>query len=95
MGRTIADMKSLPTHFARAMQGADFVQLNGIVFTADYLRVPDEATVAEDVVMELSHGETELALTREEVDGAQYVGEGVYRLRSGAVLRFLATATLH
>ncbi len=77
------------------MQDADFVQLNGIVFETDYLRVPDESTVADDVVMELRHGDTELVFTREELEGAQYVGEGAYRLKSGVLLRFLTTATLH
>ena len=84
-----------PINLAHAMQDADFVQLNGIVFETDYLRVPDESTEAEDVVMELRHGDTELALTREELDDAKYVGEGTYRLKSGALLRFLTTATLH
>lgn len=83
------------TTLAEAMQDADFVQLNGIVFEAGYLRAPDESTVADDVVMELRHGETELAFTREELDDAQYVGEGQYRLKSGALLRFLTTATVH
>ena len=84
-----------PTTLAHAMQDADFVQLNGVVFETDYLRVPDESTTAEDVVMELRHGDTELAFTREELDDAKYVGAGTYRLKSGALLRFLTTATLH
>jgi hypothetical protein len=83
------------TTLTEAMQDADFVQLNGIVFEAGYLRAPDESTVAEDVVMELRHGDTELAFTREDLDDAQYVGEGLYRLKSGAMLRFLTTATIH
>jgi hypothetical protein len=77
------------------MHDADFVQLNGVVFATEYLRVPDESTVAEDVVMELKLGETELAFTREDLDGAELVGDGLYRLTSGALLRFLATATVH
>jgi hypothetical protein len=88
-------MKMTLTTLAEAMQDADFVQLNGIVFEAGYLRAPDESTVADDVVMELKHGETELAFTREELDDAQYVGEGLYRLKSGALLRFLTTAAIH
>lgn len=83
------------TALTEAMQDADFVQLNGIVFETGYLRAPDESTVAEDVVMELKHGDTELAFTREDLDDAQYVGEGLYRLKSGALLRFLTTATIH
>jgi hypothetical protein len=84
-----------PNSLAEAMQGADFVQLNGIVFETGYLRAPDESTVADDVVMELRHGETELAFTREELDDAQYLGEGLYRLKCGALLRFLTSATVH
>jgi hypothetical protein len=88
-------MKMTLTTLAEAMLDADFVQFNGIVFETGYLRAPDESTVAEDVVMELRHGNTELAFTREDLDDAQYVGEGLYRLKSGALLRFLTTATIH
>jgi hypothetical protein len=94
-GSNIDFMKSIVTSLADAMQGADFVQLNGIVFETDYLRVPDDTTVADDVVMELRHGDTELAFTLQELDGARYVGEGAYMLKSGVLLRFLTTATLH
>lgn len=78
-----------------AMRGADFVQVNGVVFETGYVRVPDESTFADDVVMELKLGETELTFVREEIDGAEYVGDGAYLLKSGALLRFLASATLH
>jgi hypothetical protein len=88
-------MKTYAKSLAQAMHDADFVQLNGVVFATEYLRVPDESTVAEDVVMELKLGETELAFTREDLDGAELVGDGLYRLTSGALLRFLTTATIH
>ncbi|HEV7412652.1 MAG TPA: hypothetical protein VGP14_03255 [Casimicrobiaceae bacterium] len=78
-----------------AMHGADFVQLNGVVFATEYLRVPDESTVPDDVVMELRLGDTELEFTRGELDDAAYVGEGTYRLKSGVLLRFLSSATIH
>jgi len=84
---------SLP--LAEAMRDADFVQINGIVFETEYMRVPDDETIAEDVVMELKLGDTELAFTRDELDDAEYVGDGNFRLKSGAVLRFLSQATLH
>ena len=84
---------SLP--LAEAMRDADFVQINGIVFETEYMRVPDEETIGEDVVMELKLGDTELAFTRDELDDAEYVGDGNFRLKSGAVLRFLSQATLH
>ena len=80
---------------ADAMRDADFVQINGIVFETEYMRVPDDETVAEDVVMELKLGDTELAFTRDELDDAEYVGDGHFRLKSGALLRFLSHATVH
>ena len=88
-------MKTYAMSLVQAMDGADFVQLNGIIFATEYVRVPDESTVADDVVMELKLGETELAFTREELDGAEHLGDGTYRLTSGALLRFLSTATVH
>ena len=84
---------SLP--LAEAMRDADFVQINGIVFETEYMRVPDDETIAEDVVMELKLGDTEVAFTRDELDDAEYVGDGNFRLKSGATLRFLSQATLH
>jgi len=83
------------TRLTGAMRDADFVQLDGIVFATGYLRIPDESTQAEDVVMELKLGDTELAFTLEELDEAQYVADGMYRLKSGVMLRFLTVATLH
>jgi len=77
------------------MRGADFVQVNGVVFETGYLRSPEEATFADGVVMELKLGDTEVTFIREELDGAEYVGDGAYLLKCGALLRFLATATLH
>jgi hypothetical protein len=78
-----------------AMHGADFVQFNGVVFVTEYLRVPDETTVADDVVMELRLGSTELEFAWRELDEAAYIGEGTYRMKSGALLRFLTSATIH
>ena len=78
-----------------AMRDADLVQLDGIVFAAGYLRVPDESTVAEDVVMELKLGDTELAFTLDELDDAEYLDDGLFRLKSGALVRFLTVETLH
>ena len=77
------------------MSGADFVMIDGVVFATGYVRVPDEFTVAADVVVEARNGETEIELTRAEVEGAERVGEGVFRLRNGALVRFLAAAVLH
>lgn len=77
------------------MSGADFVMIDGVVFATGYVRVPDEFTVADDVVVEARNGEREIDLTRAEVEGAELVGEGVFRLRNGALVRFLAAAVLH
>ena len=83
------------SNLASAMDNADFVLIDGVVFATEYMRVPDEGTVADDVVLEAKHGDTEVTFTRQEMDGALHLGEGVYRLKSGAELRFLSSATLH
>ena len=88
-------MKTGSIPLTEAMRDADFVQVNGITFETGYLRVPDERTVADDIVMELKLGETEVTFVREDLDDARYVGNGAYLLKSGAVLRFLASATIH
>ena len=83
------------TAFGSAVHGADYVLIDGIMFETEYLRVPDQDTVADDIVLEARNGETEVRLTREDVDGAEHLGEGLYRLKSGAHLRLLTTATIH
>jgi len=88
-------MKADSLPLSEAMRGADFVQVDGIVFATEYLRVPDNRTVADDVVMELKLGETEVTFVREDLDDAAYVGDGAYRLKCGALLRFLTHATVH
>lgn len=80
---------------ADAMHDADFVLIDGVMFEAAYLRVPDEYTVADDVVLEAKRGEDEIAFTRGDVEGAEPIGDGVYRLKSGSLLRFLTSATIH
>lgn len=77
------------------MRDADFVVIDGNLFETEYLRVPDEDTVAEDIVLEAKRGEIEIMLTRDEIDDAQHVGEGIFRLKSGAHLRFVTSATIH
>jgi len=88
-------MKAVSMPLIEAMRGADFVQVNGIVLETEYVRVPDSMTMADDVVMELRLGATEVTFVRGDLDDAEYVGDGAYRLKSGALLRFLANATIH
>jgi len=80
---------------ADAMHDADYVLIDGVVFETEYLRVPDEFTVAEDVVLEAKHGDDEVTLMRDDLDDAEFIGDGVYRLKSGSLLRFLTSATIH
>ncbi len=80
---------------ADAMHDSDFVLIDGVVFETEYLRVPDEFTAADDVVLEAKHGDNEVALTRDDVDDAEFLGDGIYRLKSGSLLRFLTSATIH
>jgi len=77
------------------MGDADFVVIDGVVFAADYLRVPDEFTTPDDVVVEARHGDTEIDLTRAEIEGAEGVGGGMFRLKNGSIVRFLSSAVLH
>ena len=77
------------------MTDADFVVIDGVMFQTGYLRVPDEYTAADDVVLEARRGDTEIDLTREEIDDAVLLGEGVFRLKSGSLVRFLSSAVVH
>jgi hypothetical protein len=82
-------------NLTRAMGDADFVLIDGVIFVTEYLRLPDRNTVADDIVLEARRGETEIAFTRAEMDAAESLGDGAYRLKSGALLRFLSGVTLH
>jgi hypothetical protein len=77
------------------MHDADFVLIDGVVCETEYLRVPDEFTAPDDVVLEAKNGETEFAFTCADFEAAKDMGDGVYRLSSGRLLRFLSSATLH
>ncbi|MEO8752626.1 MAG: hypothetical protein ABI624_08105 [Casimicrobiaceae bacterium] len=77
------------------MTGADYVLIDGVIFETGYLRVPDEFTSADDVVLEARRGDTEIDMTRAEIEGAQLMGEGVFRLKSGSLVRFLSSAVIH
>jgi len=78
-----------------SMGDADFVVIDGVIFETGYLRVPDEFTSPDDVVLEARRGDTEIDLTRDEVDGAEQLGEGVFRLKNGSLVRFLSNAVIH
>ena len=82
-------------NIVETMNGADYVVIDGVMFQTGYLRVPDEYTAADDVVLEARHGDTEIDLTFDEIDGAELVGEGVFRLKNGSVVRFLTSAVIH
>jgi hypothetical protein len=77
------------------MHDADFVVIDGVVFETAYVRVPDEYTVADDVVLEARHGDTELAFTQADFEDAEHVADGFYRLNAGHLVRFLTSATIH
>ena len=79
----------------QAMQDAKFVQVDGHLFVTDYLCLPDESLVGDDIVLEATSEDNELELTLNEVRDADQIGPGVYRLKSGAVLCFLDSATVH
>ena len=68
---------------ADAMRDADYVQIDEQVFETQYLRVPDEHTTPDDIVMELRHGDDELELIAADLEGVEAMGGGTFRLRSG------------
>ena len=78
-----------------AMQDARYVQVNGRLFATGYLCAPDDALVADDIVLEAWSDDSEFELTLDEVRDASQLEPGVYRLRSGAVLCFLTPPTVH
>ena len=88
-------MNAIEDKLAETMNGADFVVIDGVMFETGYLRVPDEFTSADDVVLEARRGDTEIDLTRAEIDGAELLGKGVFRLKSGSIVRFLSSAVIH
>jgi hypothetical protein len=94
-GKDRIAMKSLETKLTDTMNDADFVLIDGVMFETGYLRVPDEFTSADDVVLEARRGDTEIDLTRGEIDDAVLLGEGVFQLKNGSIVRFLTSAVVH
>ena len=79
----------------QAMQDSKFVQVNGRMFVTGYLCLPDDSLVGDDIVLEATSDDSEFELTLDEVRNADQIGPGVYRLKSGSVLCFLNSATVH
>jgi hypothetical protein len=94
-GMTLSEARMKDSQLIETMSDADYVVIDGVVFQTGYLRVPDEFTAADDVVLEAHRGDTEIDLTRDEIDDAVLLGEGVFRLKSGSVVRFLSSAVVH
>ena len=91
----LTESKLTQSKLTASMNDADFVLIDGVMFQTGYLRVPDEFTNADDVVLEARRGDTEIDLTRAEIDDAVLLGEGVFRLKSGSIVRFLTSAVVH
>ena len=79
----------------QAMQDSKFIQVNGEMFVTGYLCLPDDTLVGDDIVLEATSDESDFELTLNEVRDANQIGPGVYRLRSGAIVCFLNSATIH
>lgn len=93
MGQTGA--KEFNVDILQAIQDAKFVQVDGRMFVTGYACLPDDTLVADDIVLEATSADEEIELTFDDVREADQIGPGVYRLRSGAVLCFLNSATVH
>jgi hypothetical protein len=91
----LTESKLTECKLIETMNAADYVVIDGLMFQMGYLRVPDEFTAADDVVLEARRGDTEVDLTRDEIDDAVLLDEGVFRLKSGSIVRFLTSAVIH
>lgn len=85
----------MKTRLDRSMHNADYVLVDDVVCATSYVRIPDEHTVADDIVLEVTDGDTELDFIRADFDGAESLGDDAWRLADGRLLRFLTSATLH
>jgi hypothetical protein len=88
-------VRQMTLKLCETMHDADYVVIDGIVFETAYMRVPDEFTVADDVILEARRGDTELEFTQADFEDAEHVADGFYRLGDGHVVRFLTSATVH
>ncbi|MDR1530056.1 MAG: hypothetical protein LBS40_06645 [Burkholderiales bacterium] len=84
----------MPT-FIEAMRDADFIFIDGNIFKTRYLRIPDETTQADDIILEAQHEDTEVELTRFDIDQAIPLEAGFFRLKNGMVVRFIAATIIH
>ncbi|MFN3629163.1 MAG: hypothetical protein ACK4XK_03740 [Casimicrobiaceae bacterium] len=78
-----------------AMSNASHVVVGGVVFSADYLQLPDEFTQPDDVLVEGSGEQADLLLTQRDFEGARLIGEADLALADGTVVRFLRSASVH
>ena len=95
MGTQPRHRETPATHLGRSMRKADYVLVDDVVCATSYVRIPDEHTVPDDIVLEVTDGDTELEFIRADFDGAQNLGDDAWRLSDGRLLRFLTSATLH
>ncbi len=77
------------------LNNADFVWLNGDMFRTQYLRMADDDTHADDVVIEAASEEGELFFTKREIEMSQDMGDGSIKLTNGDLVRFLTSAVVH
>ena len=79
----------------KTMQGADYVVIDGVVFEADICASRTNSRSPTTSCWKRASGDTEIDMTRAEIDGAVQVGEGEFRLRNGSLVRFLSSAVIH
>ena len=61
-------MNATSSSLGTAMHDAEYVLIDGVIFETEYLRIPDNDTVADDIVLEARNGSTEIEFTRGEFD---------------------------
>lgn len=78
-----------------AMTDASHVVVGGVLFSADYLQIPDEDTHPDDVLVEGRGEQADLLLTRRDFEGARLIGASDIVLADGTIVRFLRPASVH
>ena len=74
---------------------ADLIQFNDDVLRPDYLLIPDESSSKDDILLECTGANGQaFDLTLDELNQAQYLGDGAYLVKHRGMIRFLQMAAV-
>ena len=87
IGGLMTTERRMRLSLASAMDNAEFLLIDGVVFETEYLRDPGRTDHSPTTSCSRPSTATPRSLfTREEMDDAEHLGDGVYRLKSGEQL---------